>query len=169
MGRQRHRAKQKPCAYRNEFNTNIGEQERMSNHSRAERKAWVEFSKMIRARDNIGGCFRCPTCGRTLPIEEADAGHYITRARKSVMFDAMNVHAQCRHCNRFQEGNHFIYRSWLVEKYGEKKVEALEQCARITGGFTTADLLLMAKDYRARTKAIIERKEFECKRGENND
>ncbi|MDR2943452.1 MAG: recombination protein NinG [Treponema sp.] len=131
----------------------------MSEHSRAEKKAWVEFSKMIRARDNIGGNFRCPTCGRTLPIEEADAGHYITRARKSVMFDEMNVHAQCRHCNRFEEGNHFLYRRWLVDKYEEKKVEELERRAHISGGYTTVDLLLMAKDYRARTKAIIERKE----------
>jgi len=131
----------------------------MKDHSRAEKRAWNEFSKMIRARDNIGGNFRCPTCGRTLPIEEADAGHYITRARKSVMFDEMNVHAQCKHCNRFQEGNHFIYREWLIEKYGNEKVEQLELRARISGGFSTADLLLMAKQYRQRTKAIIERKE----------
>jgi hypothetical protein len=77
------------------------------------------------------------------------------------MFDEMNVNAQCRRCNRFEEGNHFIYRGWLVSRYGEKKVEELERRARITGGFTTADLLQMAKDYRARTKAIIERKENE--------
>jgi len=130
----------------------------VSQHSRAEARAWDAFSKMIRARDNIGGYFRCPTCGKTKPIEEADAGHYITRARKSVMFDEMNVHAQCRHCNRFQEGNHFIYRKWLVEKFGEVIVDELEKRARITGGFTTAELLEMAKAYRTRTKAIMERK-----------
>jgi len=130
----------------------------MSEHSRAEKRAWVEFSKMIRTRDNIGGYFRCPTCGRTLPIEEADAGHYITRARKSVMFDEMNVHAQCRKCNRFEEGNHFIYRQWLVEKYGEEKIVELETRARISGGFSTVDLLFMAKDYRTKAKAIIGRK-----------
>lgn len=132
----------------------------MSEHSRAEKRAWVEFSKMIRARDNIGGFFRCPTCRRTRPIEEADAGHYITRVKKSVMFDEMNVHAQCRKCNRFEEGNHFIYRKWLVEKFGGEKVDELEKRARTTGGFTTADLLQMAKEYRTRTKAIIERKEL---------
>jgi len=130
----------------------------MSEHSRAEAKAWDAFSKMIRARDNNGGYFRCPTCGRTLPIEEADAGHYITRARKSVMFDEMNVHAQCRYCNRFQEGNHFIYRTWLVEKYGEEAVEALECRAQFVGGHKTFDLLLLAKEYKARTKTIKEEK-----------
>jgi len=130
----------------------------MSDHSRAEKRAWVEFSKMIRARDNIGGYFRCPTCGRTLPIEEADAGHYITRARKNTMFDEMNVHAQCRKCNRFEEGNHFIYRKWLVNQYGKEEVDKLERRARISGGFSTADLLTLAEQYRLRTKAIIARK-----------
>jgi rubredoxin len=136
----------------------------MSDHSRAEAKAWTAFSRMIRARDEIGGYFRCPTCGRTLPIDQADAGHYISRVRKATMFDEMNVHAQCRHCNRFQEGNHFIYRQWLVEKYGAERVEAMEQRARMAGaGHSTADLLLLAKEYRARTKAIKERKDHESR------
>jgi len=130
----------------------------LSDHSKAEKKAWNAFSKMIRARDNIGGFFRCPTCGRTLPIEEADAGHYITRARKATMFDEMNVHAQCRHCNRFQEGNHFIYRMWLVDKYGAAEIEKMELFARTGAGFSTAELLMKAKEYTARTKAIKERK-----------
>jgi hypothetical protein len=130
----------------------------MSEHSKAEERAWNAFSKMIRARDDIGGYFRCPTCGRTMPIDQADAGHYITRARKSTMFDEMNVHAQCRHCNRFQEGSHFLYRQWLVGRYGTEKVEMLERRALIAGGHSTADLLLLAKEYRARAKAIIQRR-----------
>jgi len=128
----------------------------MSGHSRAEARAWKAFSRMIRARDGIDGYFQCPTCGRTLPIDQADAGHYITRARKGVMFDEMNVHAQCRHCNRFQEGNHFIYRRWLMEKYGAEAVEKLERRAQFTGGYTAGDLLLMAKEYKAKTKTIKE-------------
>jgi hypothetical protein len=134
----------------------------MSDHSRAEERAWKTFSRMIRTRDELNGFFRCPTCGRILPIDQADAGHYITRARKATMFDEMNVHAQCRHCNRYQEGNHFIYRKWLVEKYGAEKVEALEIRARMAGaGHSTADLLLMAKEYKAREKAIKERRDNE--------
>jgi len=130
----------------------------LSEHSRAEKKAWAEFSKMIRARDEVNGLFKCPTCGRWQPIDQADAGHYITRARKATMFDEKNVHAQCRHCNRFQEGNHFLYRKWLVDKFGAEEVEAMELRARIGSGYSTADLLLLAKEYRARTKAIKERK-----------
>jgi hypothetical protein len=118
------------------------------NHSAAEKKAWRAFSRYIRERDSRGDYFVCPTCGRTVPIEQADAGHYISRVRKAVMFDEMNVHAQCRHCNRFQEGNHFIYRQFLIKVYGEEKVEALEAKARIAGGgHSTGDLLILAKEY----------------------
>ena len=130
----------------------------MSEHSRAEERAWKAFSLMIRARDEIDGYFRCPTCGRILSIDQADAGHYISRVRKATMFDEMNVHAQCRKCNRFQEGNHFIYRKWLIEKYGIEKVEAMEQRAYIGGGYKTIDLVFMAKEFRARLKAIKEQK-----------
>jgi len=77
-------------------------------HSRAEKKAWNEFSKMIRARDEVDGFFKCPTCGQIKPINQADAGHCISSVKKAVKFDEMNVHAQCRKCNRFEEGNHTV-------------------------------------------------------------
>jgi len=38
----------------------------------------------------------------------------------------MNCNAQCRKCNRFQEGNIQGYRKGLIEKYGEPQVELLE-------------------------------------------
>jgi len=130
----------------------------MSERSNAESRAWKQFSLMIRARDEINGFFKCPTCGQIKPIDQADAGHYISRVKKAVKFDELNVHAQCRHCNRFQEGNHFIYRKWLIEKYGIEAVEALELRAQMRAGFKTSDLLFMAKEYKERTKAIKTRK-----------
>jgi len=130
----------------------------MSEHSRAEKKAWDAFSKMIRERDEINGYFKCPTCGRTLPIDQADAGHYISRVHKAVKFDEMNVHAQCRHCNRMQEGNHFLYRKWLVNRFGVEAVEALEQRAQMRGGLKTVDLLFMADQFKKKTKELKEGK-----------
>jgi uncharacterized C2H2 Zn-finger protein len=127
----------------------------MSEHSKAEEKAWKRFSRYIRERDNEGGLFRCPTCGAVKPIEEADAGHYISRVRKSVMFDETNVHAQCRKCNRFMEGNHFLFRKWLAEKYGEKEVASLEARAETPGAYKTADLLMLADLYRLKLKELI--------------
>jgi hypothetical protein len=114
------------------------------------------FSAYIRARDEDGaGNFRCPTCGRYLPIEQADAGHYISRARMSVRYDEMNAHAQCRECNRLLEGAHVQYRKWLVEKYGWREVDALEAKARITGGYTSRDLIEIADFYKRKLKELL--------------
>jgi hypothetical protein len=70
------------------------------------------------------------------------------------MFDEMNVHAQCRHCNRFQEGNHFLYRKWLAGKYGEAAVKELEARAQMGGGYSTSDLLMLADVYRDKLKEL---------------
>ena len=42
------------------------------------------------------------------------------------MFDEMNARAQCWKCNRFMEGDHFLYRKWLVKKHDGKMVEKLD-------------------------------------------
>ena len=85
------------------------------------------FSLYIRYRDTMtGGYFRCISCGQVKPFEQADCGHYINRQHMATRFDEMNCNAQCRKCNRFNEGNIQGYRRGLVAKYGEQKVLLLE-------------------------------------------
>lgn len=38
----------------------------------------------------------------------------------------MNCNAQCKQCNRFDEGNMSGYRYGLIKKYGERQVQYLE-------------------------------------------
>jgi len=45
-----------------------------------------------------------------------------------------------------------------VNQYGAEAVEKLERRAQFPGGYKTFDLLLMAKEYRAKTKLIKEEK-----------
>lgn len=86
-----------------------------------------EFSLFIRLRDAMpNGCFRCISCGQIKPFEQADCGHYINRQHMATRFDEMNCNAQCRACNRFDEGNMQGYRRGLVAKYGEQRVFLLE-------------------------------------------
>lgn len=86
-----------------------------------------EFSLFIRQRDQLpGGVFRCISCGQIKPYEQADCGHYINRQHMSTRFDEMNCNAQCRSCNRYQEGNAQGYRQGLIQKYGERDVILLE-------------------------------------------
>ena len=69
------------------------------------------FSLFIRTRDSQayeGRAFRCISCGRVLPIEEADCGHYVNRSHMSLRFSEKNCNTQCRFVIGFRRG---IYRT----------------------------------------------------------
>lgn len=119
------------------------------------RKADDAFSLFIRTRDSQayeGRAFRCISCQRVLPIDQADAGHYCNRAHMSLRFNEANVSAQCRFCNRFREGNLQDYRKGLIEKIGEPKVLLLEAQKNLTNKITNFELEILTKHYKAETK-----------------
>ncbi len=119
------------------------------------RKADDAFSLYIRTRDSQayeGRAFKCISCGRVLPIDQADAGHFINRAHMSLRFSESNVHAQCRYDNRFREGDITGYRKGLIQKIGLQKVELLEAQKNITNKITNFELEILAKHYKAETK-----------------
>ena len=118
-------------------------------------KADNAFSLFIRTRDSQdyqGKAFKCISCQRPLPIEQADCGHFINRQHMSLRYSELNCHAQCRHCNRFMEGNLQDYRKGLIDKIGEKKVLLLEASKYQENKLTNFELELLAKHYRAETK-----------------
>jgi transcription elongation factor Elf1 len=86
----------------------------------------TEFSRYIRNRDNLNGFFTCPTCGKTLSIDQSQAGHYISRVVKEVRWDDRNVHAQCARCNLWLHGAPTMYRIWIGENYGEETAQELD-------------------------------------------
>ena len=86
------------------------------------------FHLFIRLRDaRKDGTFQCISCGRILPFERSDCGHYINERHSATRYNEDNCHAQCRTCNLFKRGNPEEFRKALVRKYGEEKVEALER------------------------------------------
>ena len=48
-----------------------------------------------------------------------DAGHFISRDRKSTKFDPRNIHSQCQACNRFKSGKQYEMGLYIDQKYGE--------------------------------------------------
>ena len=130
---------------------------RKASRSTLMRKADEAFSLFIRTRDSQpfeGRAFRCISCNRILPIEQADCGHYANRSHMSLRFSEANCHAQCRHCNRFQEGNIQDYRKGLINKIGEQKVLLLEAQKNITNKITNFELEVLAKHYKQETKSF---------------
>jgi hypothetical protein len=119
------------------------------------RKADEAFSIFIRTRDSQpynGLYFRCISCGRILPIGQADCGHYVNRSHMSLRFSELNCNAQCRHCNRFQEGNIQDYRKGLINKIGEQKVVLLEAQKNETNKLSSFEIELIAKHYTEEAK-----------------
>lgn len=110
------------------------------------------FSLYIRLRDSKSfgyKFFKCISCGEIKPFEQADNGHYINRQHMNTRFDEMNCNAQCRHCNRFMEGNIQNYRKGLVAKYGEQRVILLEAKQGITRKFSDFEYEQLIKYYKA--------------------
>ena len=108
------------------------------------------FSKYIRLRDAMpSGTFRCISCGKIKPIEQADAGHYHSRRHMSTRFDEDNVNAECRFCNRFSADHIIGYRENLIKKIGEQRFLLLEFKAHETHKWSAFELEQLTKYYRA--------------------
>jgi Zn ribbon nucleic-acid-binding protein len=100
-------------------------------------KLWLLISQIVRIRDCIEcgtgalfGLVPCITCGYTRTWQEMDAGHFISRNKKATKFNLLNIHAQCKKCNRFESGRQF--------EHGQ----AID---RIHGAGTAAQLLILSK------------------------
>ena len=87
-------------------------------------------------------------------FDTCDAGHYVNRKHMSLRFDEKNVNAQCRSCNRFDEGNVQGYRRGLIEKYGEKATEMLEIKKFNTCHLSEVELDLLISEYKLKLKQI---------------
>lgn len=120
------------------------------------------FSEYIRLRESFntqgGLMFRCISCGKIKPYSEADCGHYVNRGHMATRFDEDNCHAQCRSCNRFDEGNIYNYRRGLVEKIRENRVLLLESKKHNMVKFTDFELEALIADYKKRVKLLKEEK-----------
>lgn len=99
--------------------------------------------------------FRCISCGLIKPISQADCGHYINRQHMSTRYNEMNCNAQCRSCNRFDEGNIQGYRRGLIQKYGEQKVLLLESMKNDYVKYSEAEYRILIAGYRSRYKKIL--------------
>ena len=122
-------------------------------------KADKWFSLFIRIRDTWeDGYCRCITCGRVLEPKNMDCGHYIKRQHSAARFNEKNCHAQCKHCNAFEQGRDAIYREKLIEMYGEDYVLYLDSCKRTNGRLSSYIISELEKQYKEKAKCLAEQK-----------
>lgn len=92
--------------------------------SSLKKKLWDIVSKYVRLRDCIlttGTKFEglCISCGVKKNLENADAGHFISRTDKALCYDERNIHFQCKRCNGPLRGNFPGYYNGLKHRYGD--------------------------------------------------
>lgn len=104
---------------------------------------WKVMSEVVRLRDtDANGFGKCIATGKPIWYykdlngkvrSNCDAGHYVSRGVKSIMFDLNNVHAQFRKHNRDQGEQKQGYRENLIKKIGLPEVQRLEKSEKMWG------------------------------------
>ncbi len=93
-----------------------------------------------------GGLVSCISCGRAMPWQEAQGGHYIPRSCAATEMERDNVFPQCAYCNCALSGNLREYRRRLSERIGEDRVLRLEAMRDASNGSEEAMETLSAAD-----------------------
>ena len=125
-----------------------------NSYRKLEQKLDRIFSEYIRLSKSKDGYCSCITCGNIHHWKEIHNGHYISRSVKATRFNEINCNPQCVKCNSFRHGEHHIYRKALIEKYGKKIIEDLENTAYLGGNYTAYDLESMIYKYKEKVKQI---------------
>lgn len=88
------------------------------------KKLDVIFSQYIRRRKAVKGIAECVTCGRKDEWKKLQAGHFISRTKRSVRWDEDNVQVQCYSCNIHGQGQQYLYSLYLG---AERSLELYEE------------------------------------------
>jgi len=111
-------------------------------------KAQKVFNAFIRSRDSQDGYFTCISCGKTLPVEQMNAGHYVPVKNSSALrFNEFNVNGECQYSNGFDEFHLIGYRKNLIDKIGEGMVLYLEQNSRLIKKWSRIELNEIIETY----------------------
>jgi len=114
----------------------------------------------VKAADDNGYC-RCVSCGKYVPWNEADGGHFIPKGNSSYWaLEEENVHPQCKSCNGFEMKHGTatqMYTLWMVDFYGRDFVNNMELKKRDPVKFYKKDYIEMAEKWNAEIKEHLDR------------
>jgi len=118
------------------------------------RRARKSCHAYIRARDKYKPCISCgyifTATGRQL-----HAGHYYPDGNHSaIRYDEDNIHGQCSICNNFKSGSLKTYRTGLIDRIGEERVERLDNLAKSVKKWSIEDLKNVVQYYNAKKKEL---------------
>ena len=128
--------------------------------SKAKAKAWQAFSRYIRLRDAIATTGEednliCCTCGKLIPVKQAQAGHFIAGRTNALLFDEDIVHGQCYACNVCNHGEQLEYYYYMKRHYTEEQILEMRGLRSKTVKYTPEDLIEIAKKYKEKYDNLI--------------
>lgn len=87
---------------------------------------WYFFSLHVRQRD-VEKYGTCISCNRAITVDSCDAGHFMPTAScgRDLIFDPLNVNAECPYCNAFDETHLLGYAEGLDRRYGPGTAQGL--------------------------------------------
>lgn len=90
--------------------------------------------------------------------QDIDAGHFYSRRHRSVRWDEMNVHPECKRCNRFDTDHLHGYFKFMIDRYGVDKMQELTDIKNTTQKFNKFDLSVMILNYNDLVKQLKKEK-----------
>ena len=88
------------------------------------------YSRAVRKINSTNGYLNCFVCDKTVNWKQAQCAHYMPRANMATRFHHANCQPCCHECNTQDPDHRRLFRSRLVEAYGEDTVKWVEKCAR---------------------------------------
>lgn len=106
--------------------------ENLKSRSKLVSEAQSAVNKYVRYRDNGKPCI---SCGVPLQVGGIgggfDAGHFRScGSAPHLRFYTLNIHGQCKQCNRYKGGNYSEYRIRLIDRIGQDLVDKIESDQR---------------------------------------
>lgn len=116
---------------------------------------WYYLSLEVRKRD-IERWGTCISCDRPITMENAQGGHFCPAGScgRDLLFDLLNINAECHGCNGFDSGHLFGYERNLDIRYGKGTAQALKDRYL---EYKKSDVALKdwsAKDYATKIKSL---------------
>ena len=90
-------------------------------------EAWYLMSRKIRRQYAINETVTCYTCGKTMHILDAQAGHGVAGRGNAVLFDTRIIRVQCYGCNIGRGGNYQVFVPKLIRELGQETYEKIER------------------------------------------
>jgi len=103
---------------------------------------------------------KCCTCGKVGSwYYSMEAGHFIPKGKggqSGVRFDERNVHAQCKGCNAFHQGQALEYQDYMLKEYGQEVIDELRKLDRIVRKRSVLELMTFAQMYKGMYQGLLD-------------